>query len=271
MSMPLTLLYVPGDRPDRFAKAGASGADVVLADLEDAVAPADKDAARATVASYLARVPEGPPVHVRVNTGERGRTDVAALAGLPGLAGLRVPKVESAAQLDTLAALLPAAVPVYALVETARGIAALDEIAAHPRVAGIGLGEQDLSAALALSSEVALDHLRVRAVLASAVAGLPPPAISVFPNVRDEAGLLRSTQHGRGLGMFGRAVIHPRQIPTVRAAFSPTEEEINHARAVVEASHTRGAVALADGTMVDKPIVDRARRVLELAAQLRTG
>ncbi|GAB3562017.1 CoA ester lyase [Amycolatopsis endophytica] len=271
MSTPLTWLYVPGDRPERFAKAAASGADVVIADLEDAVAPADKDSARAAVADYLAARPGGPPVHVRINDGDRGRADLAALAGLPGLSGVRVPKVESAAGLDTITADLPDHLRVHTLIESARGIAALDEIAAHPRVAGIGLGEQDLVSALAITAPAALDHLRLRAVLAAAAAGLPAPAMSVFANVRDEAGLLAGTRHGRELGMFGRSVIHPRQVPVVREAFAPTGEEVERAREIVraaDATGARGALALPDGTFVDQPIVDRARRVLDLAARL---
>ncbi|MFI6032488.1 HpcH/HpaI aldolase/citrate lyase family protein [Amycolatopsis magusensis] len=263
----LTWLYVPGDRPERFEKAAASGADVVLIDLEDAVAPAGKDAARATVAEYLARPHDGPPRHVRINDGDRGRADLAALAGLPGLSGVRLPKVESTARLDAL----PGDFPVHVLIESARGLAAMDEIAAHPRVAGLGLGEQDLASALALTAPEALDHLRLRAVLAAAAAGLPAPAMSVHANVRDDDALLRSTRRGRDLGMFGRSVIHPRQIPVVRQAFAPTDQEVARAREVVraaEAAGARGAIALPDGTFVDQPIVDRARRVLELAARL---
>ncbi|QFU92667.1 CoA ester lyase [Amycolatopsis sp. YIM 10] len=267
MTTPLTWLYVPGDRPERFEKAAASGADVVLIDLEDAVAPADKDTARATVADYLAQPHDGPPRHVRINDS----TDLAALAGLPGLSGLRLPKVESTAQLDALDDALPADFRVHVLIESARGLAAMDEIAAHPRVAGLGLGEQDLASALALTAPDALDHLRLRAVLAAAAAGLPAPAMSVHTNVRDDDGLLHSTRRGRELGMFGRSVIHPRQIPVVRQAFAPSEQEVARAREVVraaEAAGARGAIALPDGTFVDQPIVDRARRVLELAARL---
>ncbi|MCM3849094.1 CoA ester lyase [Pseudonocardia sp. DR1-2] len=270
MSAPLTWLYVPGDRPERFAKAAASGADVVVVDLEDAVAPPDKARARAMVVEYLTGVPDGPPVHVRINDDGTGRDDVAALAGLSGLGGLRVPKVESTDALDALDAVLPAHVRFWPLVETARGCATIESIAAHPRVAGIALGEQDLAAALHLGSDTALDHLRVRAVLAAAAAGLPAPPMSVHPHVRDDDGLFRSTRHGRDLGLFGRSVIHPRQVPVVRAAFAPTAHETEWALAVVEAAGragARGAVALDDGTFVDRPVVDRARSILDLAAR----
>ncbi|MBN6057721.1 CoA ester lyase [Nonomuraea sp. RK-328] len=275
-------LYVPGDRPERFAKAVASGADVVIIDLEDAVVPARKDDARANAAAYLRERPSGAAtpagsgggvaVHVRVNdlTTPRGRDDVAALAGLPGLDGLRLPKVESAGVLDALG---DCPVPAYAVLESATGILAAPGIAAHPRVAGVALGEQDLSAELSITDEAALNQLRLQVVLAAAAAGLPPVPMSVYPDVRDEAGLLASCAAGRGIGMFGRAAIHPRQIPAIRRAFTPTEEETARAAEIAEAAERAeregvGAVALPDGRFVDAPIVARARRTLALARHL---
>ncbi|NUW32930.1 CoA ester lyase [Nonomuraea sp. SMC257] len=281
-------LYVPGDRPERFAKAVASGADVVIIDLEDAVVPARKDEARANAAAYLrerasgaaggagaagqAGSPGNVAVHVRVNdlTTPRGRDDVAALAALPGLGGLRLPKVESAAVLDALGG-CPA--PAYAVLESAAGILAAPAVAAHPRVAGVALGEQDLSAELSVTDVAALNQLRLQVVLAAAAAGLPPVPMSVYPDVRDEAGLLASCVAGRAIGMFGRAAIHPRQIPVIRRAFTPTEEETARAAEIAEAAEQAereglGAVALPDGRFVDAPIVARARRTLALARHL---
>ncbi|GAA2275146.1 CoA ester lyase [Nonomuraea roseoviolacea subsp. roseoviolacea] len=268
-------LYVPGDRPERFAKAAASGADVVIIDLEDAVAPARKDEARANAAAYLrerASDPGDVAVHVRVNdlTMPRGRDDVAALAGLPGLDGLRLPKVESAAVLDALGD-CPA--PAYAVLESAAGVLAASAVAAHPRVAGVALGEQDLSAELSVTDVAALNQLRLQVVLAAAAACLPPVPMSVYPNVRDEEGLLASCAAGRAIGMFGRAAIHPRQIPVIRRAFTPTEEETARAEEIAEAAERAereglGAVALPDGRFVDAPIVARARRTLALARHL---
>ncbi|GAA3192803.1 HpcH/HpaI aldolase/citrate lyase family protein [Nonomuraea roseoviolacea] len=268
-------LYVPGDRPERFAKAAASGADVVIIDLEDAVAPARKDEARANAAAYLrerASDPGDVAVHVRVNdlTTPRGRDDVAALAGLPGLDGLRLPKVESAAVLDALGD-CPA--PAYAVLESAAGVLAASAVAAHPRVAGVALGEQDLSAELSVTDVAALNQLRLQVVLAAAAACLPPVPMSVYPNVRDEEGLLASCAAGRAIGMFGRAAIHPRQIPVIRRAFTPTEEETARAAEIAEAAERAereglGAVALPDGRFVDAPIVARARRTLALARHL---
>ncbi|NJP97926.1 CoA ester lyase [Nonomuraea sp. FMUSA5-5] len=279
--LPVTWLYVPGDRPERFAKAVASGADVVIIDLEDAVAPARKDAARENAVAYLrdrratlgpqthvrADAP-GPQVHVRVNDPATGcgRDDLAAVGELAD--AVRLPKVESAAVLDALTG-----APAYALLESAAGIVSARQIAAHPRVAGVALGEQDLAAELAITDEQAMNHLRLQVVLAAAAAGLPPVPMSVYPDVKDEAGLLASCLAGRAIGLFGRTAIHPRQIPVIRRAFRPTEEEAARAAEVVAAAERAeragvGAVALPDGRFVDAPIVARARRTVELARRL---
>ncbi|TDD04175.1 CoA ester lyase [Nonomuraea deserti] len=282
MNPPVTWLYVPGDRPERFGKAVASGADVVILDLEDAVAPARKDEARANAVAYLRSRGDGPPgdaavqVHVRVNdlaTG-RGRADLEAVAELAD--GVRLPKVESPAVLDTVlgsAADPTAGAPAYALLESAAGIVAAREIAAHPRVAGVALGEQDLAAELAISDEHAMNHLRLQVVLAAAAAGLPPVPMSVHPDVKDAAGLLASCRAGRALGLFGRTAIHPRQIPVIRRAFRPDAEEVARAAEIVEAAERAertdtGAIALPDGRFVDAPIVARARRTVALARRL---
>ncbi|MEU7860865.1 CoA ester lyase [Nonomuraea sp. NPDC049141] len=269
MSVPVTWLYVPGDRPERFDKAVASGADVVIIDLEDAVVPARKDEARANAVAYLARRTGSAEVHVRINdlASGRGRDDLAALGGLAGLDAVRLPKVESAGVLDGLA------VKAYALLESAAGIVAAHTIAAHPAVAGVALGEQDLAAELSITDETAMNHLRLQVVLAAAAAGLPPVPMSVYPDVQDEAGLAASCRAGRALGLFGRTAIHPRQIPVIRRAFSPTREETDRATEIVQAAEEAeragaGAVALPDGRFVDAPIVARARRTLALAERL---
>jgi citrate lyase subunit beta/citryl-CoA lyase len=268
VTIPVTWLYVPGDRPERFAKAAASGADVVIIDLEDAVAPARKDEARAHAAAYLRDRPAGgPPVHVRVNDlgTQRGLDDLDALGRLAD--AVRVPKVASPATLDLLERL---GVRAYPLLESAAGILEAPAIAAHPSVDGIALGEQDLAAELNITGGPALDHLRLRAVLAAAAAGLPPVPMSVFPSVRDDEGLAASCAAGRELGMFGRAAIHPRQIPVIRAAFRPSAEETARAAEIVRAAVASGggATTLQDGGFVDAPVLARARRTLALAAQL---
>ncbi|MEU0569182.1 CoA ester lyase [Nonomuraea sp. NPDC005983] len=274
MTIPVTWLYVPGDRPERFAKAAASGADVVIIDLEDAVVPARKDEARANAVAYLrGRDATGEvEVHVRLNdlATRRGLDDLAALGGVPGLDAVRLPKVESAASLDVLEGF---PVPAYALLESAAGIVAAPAIAAHPRVAGLALGEQDLAAELSITAGSAMDHLRLQVVLAAAAAGLPPVPMSVYPDIRDEDGLIASCVAGRALGLFGRTAIHPRQLPAIRRAFTPTEEETARAVEIVQAAERAeqaglGAIALPDGRFVDAPVVARARRTAALAERL---
>ncbi|GGU83816.1 CoA ester lyase [Streptomyces albospinus] len=302
---PLTWLYAPGDRPDLVAGALGSGAGVIIVDLEDAVAPDRKDYALGATAELLSDPAPGPaPVHVRVNglDGPRAAAEIRTLSGLPGLAGLRLPKVHGPADVRRAAAwargparsVKPAAaasgraappgatatltppataaprVPaLYPLLESARGVEHAYAIAtAHPAVRGIALGEADLRAELGLRDEAGLAWPRGRAVVAARAAGLVPPPQSVHPDVRDLDGLARSCARGRALGFLGRAAIHPRQLPVIEAAYRPTPEETEAAAEIVRAAAAQpGALALTDGRFVDPAVVAGARRVLALAGQ----
>ncbi|MEV5911989.1 CoA ester lyase [Streptomyces chartreusis] len=270
---PLTWLYAPGDRPRVVAKALLSGADVVIVDLEDAVAPHRKDYARAATADLLAD-PEHPvPVHVRVNALDSppGMKDIAILAALPGLAALRLPKVTSAEQIIHLAQTTPptapGTTPLHALLESALGIERAHEIAtAHHTLRGISLGEADLRADLGVRGDAGLDWCRSRVVVAARAAALPPPSQSIHPDIRDLEGLAASCAHGRTLGFLGRAAIHPRQLPVIERAYLPTEEELEHAETIIKAATTeQGAQALQDGTFIDAAVVTAAQRTLSLA------
>ncbi|RSN12333.1 CoA ester lyase [Streptomyces sp. WAC 01325] len=270
---PLTWLYAPGDRPRVVAKALLSGADVVIVDLEDAVAPHRKDYARAATADLLAD-PEHPvPVHVRVNALDSppGVKDIAILAALPGLAALRLPKVTSAEQIIHLAQTTPptapGTTPLHALLESALGIERAHAIAtAHPTLRGISLGEADLRADLGVRGDAGLDWCRSRVVVAARAAALPPPSQSIHPDIRDLEGLAASCAHGRTLGFLGRAAIHPRQLPVIERAYLPTEEELEHAETIIKAATTeQGAQALQDGTFIDAAVVTAAQRTLSLA------
>lgn len=266
-SFPLTWLYVPGDRPEVVAKALASGADVVVVDLEDAVAPDRKEYARAATADLLSEPPP-VPVHVRVNAPDspESTADLDALAALPALSGLRLPKVTSPAQVVRTTE-RAAGIPLYALLESALAIEHAYAIAtAHPALRGIALGEADLRADLGVRDDTGLDWPRSRVVLAARAAGLAPPAQSVHPDVRDLAGLAESCAHGRALGFLGRAAIHPRQLPVIEAAYLPTPEEIETAESVLKAAATHpGAQALPDGRFIDAAVVAAAHRTLSLA------
>ncbi|MDL5200993.1 CoA ester lyase [Streptomyces sp. ALI-76-A] len=269
---PLTWLYVPGDRPHVVLKALTSGADVVVVDLEDAVAPDRKAYARAATADLLAE-PQPVPVHVRVNAldSPAADLDLRALAALPGVRGLRLPKVTSPEQVIRVArtTALPdgSAPPLYALLESALGIEQAHAIAsAHARLRGVALGEADLGADLGVREDAGLDWSRSRVVVAARAAGLPPPAQSVHPHIRDLEGLAASCAHGRALGFLGRAALHPRQLPVIERAYLPTAEEIEQAEAVVKAAtRERGAQALPDGRFVDAAVVTAAHRTLSLA------
>jgi citrate lyase subunit beta/citryl-CoA lyase len=267
--MPLTWLYAPGDRPDVVGKALRSGADVVIVDLEDAVAPDRKRYALDATAELL-RQPHQVPVQVRVNAlgGPLAETEVRRLAPLPGLGALRLPKASGPAEVLRVASWAAPEVPgLYPLLEDALGVEHAHAIAtAHPSVVGLALGEADLRADLGVTDEAGLAWPRGRAIVAARAAGLAPPPQSVYPDVRDTAGLARSCARGRALGFLGRAAIHPRQLPVIEEAFLPTEAEVTAASAVLRAAACEaGALALPDGRFIDPAVVAGARRTLALA------
>jgi citrate lyase subunit beta/citryl-CoA lyase len=264
---PLTWLYVPGDRPEVVAKALVSGADVVIVDLEDAVAPGRRAYARDATAELLgdpAGVPAAPPVHVRIGDDR----DLAPLAALPGLSALRLPKITHASDIHRVAARAPG-VPLYALLESALAVEQAYAVAtAHPAVRGIALGEADLGADLGVRDDTGLDWSRGRIVVAARAAGLAPPVQSVFPDIRDLDGLTASCARGRALGFLGRAAIHPRQLPVIERAYLPSPQELATAEEILEAAAgDAGALALSDGRFVDAAIVAAARRTLALAVR----
>ncbi|MGW0707703.1 HpcH/HpaI aldolase/citrate lyase family protein [Streptomyces sp. NPDC002643] len=265
--IPLTWLYVPGDRPEVVTKALASGADVVIVDLEDAVPPARKEYARAATADLLS-APPPTPVHVRVNALNTPFTtrDLKTLAQLPGLSGLRLPKITSPEDVVRVAE-RTARTPLYALLESALGIEQAYAIAtAHPALRGIALGEADLRADLGTTAETALDWPRSRVILAARAAGLPSPAQSIYPDTKDLDGLAASCARGRALGFLGRTAIHPRQLPVIERAYAPTPQEIESAQEILEAATTTpGAQALPNGHFIDPAVLAQAQKTLTLA------
>ncbi|MFC9686177.1 HpcH/HpaI aldolase/citrate lyase family protein [Streptomyces sp. NPDC056948] len=265
---PLTWLYAPGDRPQVVAKALTCGADIVVIDLEDAVAPDRKAYARAATADLLGDLPP-IPVHVRVNALDTpwAAPDIAAVARAPGLCALRLPKITSPDEIVRIARRTVPGLPLYALLETALGVEQAYAVAtAHPSLRGIALGEADLRADLGVRHDAGLDWSRSRVIVAARAAGLPPPAQSVHPDIRDLEGLAASCAHGRALGFLGRAAIHPRQLPVIERAYLPTEGEIEQAETILKAAATeQGAQALPDGCFVDAAVVTAAQRTLSLA------
>jgi citrate lyase subunit beta/citryl-CoA lyase len=273
----LTLLYAPADRPDRAAKALAGDADVVILDLEDAVAPARKDEARDALAALVAGAQSDGTAHrriqVRVNHPSTPwfADDVAALADLPRVE-VRVPKVEDVDQVLGLAVALPDR-RLHLLVESALGLERAFVLAgAHPQVASLGLGEADLRSDLGVTDDAGLLWARSRIVVAARAARLPAPAMSVHPHVRDVDGLVASCRVGRSLGFVGRAAIHPAQLEHIRDAFRPTLEEVARAEevlALVAEAHEAGvgAFVLPDGTFLDVAMVEQARAVVAIAGR----
>lgn len=274
-------LYVPGDDPRKMEKALASdAADAVVFDLEDAVAAERKEDARDAVAGILSSVPP-KPCFVRINRpgSTFAEADVYAVAG-PHLAGLRLPKVESARMVLRVVERLEGygcGAVVQCLIESALGLELAFEIArSHERVAGLGLGEADLCADLGVRGEDGLLYARSRIVAASRAAGLPNPVQSVYTNLKDPDGLRRSTQRGKALGFLGRSAIHPAQLPIINEVFTPTKEEVEGARDLLAALEAAagdgsGALALPDGRFVDEAVVRSARSTLALARRTEVG
>ena len=277
MSLPVvTLLYAPADRPEIVEKALAARADVVVLDLEDAVAPVHKVAARATVAAALARTDRAVQVRVNGIGTVWHDEDVALIATLRPQVGVRLPKIEAPVDVVATAERL-AGHRLHLLLESALGVERAYELAsAHPAVASIGLGEADLRSDLRCASDDGLAFARSRVVLAARAAGLPSPAMSVHPHVRDLDGLRTSCLAGRALGFCGRAAIHPAQLDVIRQAFAPTPEEVARAHEVVERvrgaeSTGVGVVVLENGSFLDAAMVDQARAVLDLAKAIGHG
>jgi citrate lyase subunit beta/citryl-CoA lyase len=251
----ITGLYVPGDRPDRFDKAVATGADLVILDLEDAVAPDRKAYARESVTTWLADATPDCVLQVRIN----GTADLDALRPLTGFE-VRLPKVQSATDVDRVARSIPG-VPITALVESALGVERAAEIAVHPAVTRLGLGESDLASELGTRADAVLDHARVRLLYAALAAGLPPPMLSAYPDIRNLAGLRTDTERGRALGWVGRVAIHPTQLPVIIDVFRPSEAETRWAQEVLAAG-TNGVTTLSTGEMVDPAMLGRAKSIL---------
>jgi citrate lyase subunit beta / citryl-CoA lyase len=280
-----SLLYVPGDNEHKLAKALGTGADALIADLEDSVPASAKNLARSAVASWLRardQNPGGPQLWARVNAGEEAAQDIQAVT-CAALSGIVVAKCESKSQLRKIDALLAAAerrvglpagtIAVSALIESAEGMLAIADIAAAPRVLRLQLGEVDLCADMDMTpdaSEQELLPLRLQVVLASAAARLCPPAGPVFRSIDDLPALRASTQRLRRLGFAARSVVHPKHVPVVNEVLGPGELEVARARKTLAdfARHQAagvGAYRDDQGRMVDQAVVRVARRVVDQA------
>jgi len=253
---------VPGDRPERFAKAAGCGADGIVLDLEDAVEPARKLSARRNVAEWLAR---GRVGLVRINGAQTPwYTDDLAMVAEYGCP-VMVPKADP----ETLRSARLAA-PVIALIETAAGVLAAAAICAVPGVARAAFGSIDLSAEIGSDADDydALSSARSAVVLASAAAGLPAPLDGVTVSVRDIDAVRTDATAAVRLGFGGKLCVHPNQVSAVNEMFSPTDDQIARARAVVAAAGAGGAAVL-DGRMLDRPVLEHARKILSQAERMK--
>jgi citrate lyase subunit beta/citryl-CoA lyase len=271
----LTALYVPANRPDRFAKAVAAGPDVVVFDLEDAVPVDDKANARGWAVAWIAANAAGP-VEVRVNAPGTPwiEDDLAAVAAVPRIR-IRVPKVESAADVHAVLEQVPSA-RITAVIESPLGLEKAFEIAsADSRVVAVGLGEADLASSLGVDGSSGLAWARGRLVSASRAAGLGAPMMSVYPHVNDLDGLRQTSLEGRALGFVGRTAIHPRQLATIVECFTPTAVQVAEAEALLTAVEKAGVaeggvIVLPDGQMVDPAMVGRARELTTLMREIES-
>lgn len=255
-------LFVPADRPERYAKALASGADAVIVDLEDAVAPAAKERARATLAAWLDS--GGAGIVVRINAAASPEFDAdLAIAARPGVVAVVVAKAERVEGLARVRAAAPAAA-LLPLIETAAGIDRVREIAGAPGVQRLVFGSIDLQLDLGVEGDG--DELlvfRSALVLASRLAGLDAPVDGVSTAIDDAAALDADTRRARRLGFGAKLCIHPRQVAVVHAAFAPSADELAWAgRVVAAAAAAAGGAVAVDGRMVDRPVLLRAQALL---------
>lgn len=279
-------LFVPGHRQRMIEKAFGLSSDVVIFDLEDGVPRADKDVARRQVAAALGGAPAGATPFVRVHAAGSPElhADLRALAGAP-LRGLVLPKVQSPKDVldfhgwldghETSVGLPSGAVRLLATIESAGGLVQAPAIAsATPRLTGLMFGAEDFALDMGLFSHPGQDLFDyARSALAVAAASGRIRAIDkVFTDVRDSDGLALEARRARDLGFAGKAVIHPDQVGAVNEIFSPTGDEVTRARRIVTAfeCHTEGGAAAVDGRMVDRPVLEQARRILDRLGEERT-
>lgn len=287
---PRSYLYAPADRPEVVAKALASGAHVVIADLEDGLRDGDPTAARALFAEFLnTRAPENlksAALHVRVNRadGQDGwNPDDLTVAVHKMVSGIRLPKAESATaltaldatltKLETKAGIEPGSTRVYPLIESAAGVTNAVDMARAPRVQTLCLGGADLSADLGIGTAEnkafanPLGYVRSTLLLAARAAGLMGPIDTVTTNLNDLDQVKADAQEARRCGFSGKSLIHPKHLMAIHGAFMPSSEEVAQAQAVVAAWELARAAgqntATVDGLFIDAPIAARAIQVIE--------
>ena len=266
-------LFVPGTRPERFTKALDSGANGVVLDLEDAVPEDEKENARNAMRTAWPQFSAEQKQRLVIRTNSPGSKFYSAdliLAQELKIGCLLIPKSESADQVNGAALVLPntAIIP---MIETAIGLDRLREIANANQVLRLALGNLDLQADLGMicdEQETELQTARYQIVLASRLAQIAPPSDGVTPSTDDLPRIAGDTERAKRMGFGAKLCIHPKQVAIVKAAFMPTEEELDWAQRVIEADHTsKGGAVKLDGKMIDRPVVLLAQRTLALAGK----
>lgn len=279
-----SMLYIPGNNPAMIQQGGVYGADGILLDLEDAVAPDQKDAARILVSNMLSTVNfYDAEITVRMNHLETpfGETDLEAI--IPHqVHALRVPKIENQAEIISVIERIEeiekrlgienSEMKIHPMIETALGVENAFEIAgASPRIDAITIGGQDLTADMGIiyhKDGIGVDYARRRIVMAAKAYKIDA-LDTVFADLNDEEGLRKETEYAKRIGFTGKAVINPRQIDVVHHVFTPTSDEIRRALRIIKEYREKkekgiGVLAV-DGKMVDAPVVARAQHILDLA------
>jgi (S)-citramalyl-CoA lyase len=258
-----SLLFVPGSRPERFAKALASGADLVTIDLEDAVGPADKDAAQTAALAAM-----GPPnLGIRINgvRTRQGLTDLVAIAAAATAPPfVMIPMVETVAEIEIVHAILPG-VALLPLIETVKGLRNADAIAASPGIGGVMLGGADFAGQLGVA--MSWDALyAARAHIATACASTKVPSIDVpYLDLDNLDGLADEVGRIKAMGFTAKSVVHPRHIEVVHRVMRPTDTEIAEAHEAEAAYAAAGESAVRfGGKMLEAPVMARYRRIVAL-------
>ncbi len=268
-------LFVPGDRSDRFDQALASGADVVILDLEDAVAAAGKARARTEISNWLRA---DRPVALRINDANTEWFDAdLVLCAHEGVAAVLLPKAETSQQIAAVAAVLRAGAVVLPIIESALGMSRVQTIAAGARVQRLAFGTLDFRADMGLTSgdanlddgeEIELAPYRASIALASRIAGLQAPIDGVTTRIDNAARVEADTRRAQRFGFGAKLCIHPKQIASVHRALAPSDKQIDWARRVLAAAKNSGGSAVqVDGRMVDRPVILQAEAVLARAAR----
>jgi citrate lyase subunit beta / citryl-CoA lyase len=289
MDLKRSWMFVPGHRQKMIDKALGINADAIMLDIEDGVAPNEKDTARQLIGEALGRskAPNSPARFVRINAIGHARMDADLDAVIrPGLEGLVLPKVETVDDVRKVDGVLgererkqnmPAGIKLLIAIESPRGLMNASDIAAcSPRVCGLMFGAEDFGRELGLPTSregEARDMLFARSAIVIAAASAHVQAVDgVWVDLKDAEGLVHFAQQSRRLGFSAMSLIHPSQIDPINQMFSPTADEIDYAQRVVQAfeeANARGDGSIAfGGQLIDRPIVERARRTLESAKSL---